>query len=336
MPHEPGRIFETSQDISWWYPPVVYYRDLTEGGDRVNETWRSDVAPVRRLLLKHVRDAWINQDHVDAQWQSLNYVARPDFEKAIDEYDALVDLLGRFNIEILFLPRVDDDDVVGLDSMYVRDASVVTGSGVILCAMGKSARQGEPGRQGQGFRGLGVPILGTIDGDGRLEGGDVTWLGPNTVAVARGYRTNDEGIRQLTELLGPDISVDIMHSPHYRGPSDVFHLMSVISPIDDDLALVYSPLMSVPFREMLLGRGYKLIEVPDAEFDSLGCNVLAVAPRVCIIAKGNPVTVGELRASGVTVYEFEAGEICLKGCGGPTCLTRPLDRVITKGMSPNR
>lgn len=301
----------------------------------MNETWRSDVAPIRRLLLKHVRDGWIDQPHVDSQWQSLNYLARPDFEKAVDEYDAFVDLLSSFNIQVTFLPQVDHDDGIGLDSIYVRDASVVTDSGVVLCAMGKSARQGEPERQAERFRAIDVPVLGTIEGDGRLEGGDLTWLGHNAVAVARGYRTNEDGIRQLKALLGCGVSVDVMHSPHYRGPGDVFHLMSVVSPIDDNLALVYSPLMSVPFRESLLRRGYEFIEVPDAEFDSLGCNVLAVAPRVCVIAQGNPVTVRRLREAGVTVHEFEADEICLKGCGGPTCLTRPLDRLVIKGANEN-
>ncbi len=293
---------------------------------RSGTTWQSDVAPIQRMLLKHVREAWIDQSHIDAQWKPLNYVARPDFQKALDEYDAFVELIRSFGIEVAFLPEEEHDGGMGLDSLYVRDASLVTDGGAILCGMGKAARAHEPGRQGNHFTENDIPVLGAIDGDGRLEGGDVTWLKPDILGVARGYRTNDEGIRQLRALLNPEIRIEVMHSPHYRGPGDVFHLMSVISPIADDLALVYSPLMSVPFREMLLTAGFALVEVPDSEFDSLGCNVLAVAPRVAVVPKGNPTTVSRLRAAGAGVFEFDAAEICLKGCGGPTCLTRPLDR----------
>lgn len=293
---------------------------------RSGTTWQSEVAPIQRILLKHVREAWIDQSHIDAQWKPLNYVARPDFQKALDEYDAFVELIRSFGIQVTFLQQEEHDGGMGLDSLYVRDASIVTDAGAVLCGMGKAARAHEPGRQANHFTECDLPLLGAIDGEGRLEGGDVTWLKPNVLGVARGYRTNDEGIRQLRALLNQEIRIEVMHSPHYRGPGDVFHLMSVISPIADDLALVYSPLMSVPFREMLLAIGFALVEVPETEFDSLGGNVLAVAPRVCVIPKGNPATVSGLRVAGAEVFEFDAVEICLKGCGGPTCLTRPLER----------
>lgn len=297
-------------------------------GPTLSTTWQSEVAPIRRMLLKHVKDAWLDQGHVDAQWRGLNYTGAPDFERAVEEYDAFVELIRSFGIELAFLPEVAHYDGLGLDSIYVRDASLVTDAGVILCCMGKPARSGEPGLQRVHFATSAIPILGEILGDGRIEGGDVTWLRPDLLGVARGYRTNDEGIRQLRGLLPPGIRVEVMHSPHYRGPGDVFHLMSVISPIAEDLALVYSPLMSLPFREMLLRNGFELIEVSEEEFDSLGINVLAVAPGVVVIPAGNPETVDRLRKAGVEVFEFAATEICLRGCGGPTCLTRPLDRDL--------
>lgn len=293
---------------------------------RPQTTWQSEVAPIRGMLLKHVKDAWLDQGHVDTQWQSLNYTSAPDFQKAVEEYEALVELILGFGIEITFLPAEAHDDGLGLDSVYVRDASLVIDGGVILCSMGKAARSGEPERQRDTFIASGIPILGEITGDGRIEGGDVAWLRPDLIGVARGYRTNDDGIRQLRALLDPSIQMEVMHSPHFRGPGDVFHLMSVISPIAEDLVLVYSPLMSVPFREMLVANGFRLVEVPEEEFASLGGNVLAVAPGVAVIPGGNPETVARLREAGASVFEFEAAEIILKGCGGPTCLTRPLDR----------
>jgi len=210
----------------------------------------------------------------------------------------------------------------------VRDASVMFDGGAILCSMGKKAREDEPAALEAAYRDLGVPVTGRIAGTGRLEGGDVVWLGPRTLAVGRGYRTNDEGIRQLTGLLdGAVDEVIVAPLPHWNGPTDVFHLMSVISPLADDLAVVYSPLLPVPFREALVERGVGLVEVPDDEFDSMGCNVLAVAPRLAVAVEGNPETRRRMELAGVEVHTYRGEEISAKGCGGPTCLTRPLVRT---------
>jgi N-dimethylarginine dimethylaminohydrolase len=218
------------------------------------------------------------------------------------------------------------DPNTGLDSIYARDATIICDRGVILCHMGKAARKTEPDAQETAFGSLGLPMLGAIGGEGTLEGGDVTWLDSETIAVGRGYRTNGEGIRQLRGILEPEIEVIEVALPHWRGPGDVFHLMSVLSPIDNDLALVYSPLMSVPFREELLRRDIQLVEVPDEEYDSMAGNVLAIEPRVCVQLSGNPVTRERLERAGVEVLVNEGTDISGKGCGGPTCLTRSLER----------
>jgi N-dimethylarginine dimethylaminohydrolase len=197
--------------------------------------------------------------------------------------------------------------------------------------MGKAARANEPAAMGEAFEGLGLAVAGRIEGEGRLEGGDLVWFDEGTCAVARGYRSNDEGIAQLKALLGSGVEVVTVPLPHYRGPDDVFHLMSIISPLDVDLALVHSPLMPVPFREWLLARGIELVEVAEEELDSLGCNVLALAPRRCLTAAGNPKTRARLEAAGCEVLTYDATEISLKGQGGPTCLTRPLVRGTVEG-----
>jgi len=219
---------------------------------------------------------------------------------------------------------------VGLDSIYVRDASVVCDRGAILCSMGKVARRMEPEALSRAYGALGVPLAGAIEGTGRVEGGDVAWVRPGTLAVGRGYRTNDEGIRQLSTLVDDVVDeVLVVPLPHWRGPGDVFHLMSIFSPLADDLALVYSPLMPVTFRDALLERGVDLVEVPEEEFDSMACNVLAVAPRVVVALEGNPETRRRLERGGVEVHTYAGVEISAKGWGGPTCLTRPLERVIS-------
>ena len=285
---------------------------------------QSEVGKLRRVAVKHARDAFGDAAAVERQWRDLRYLARPDVTAAIPEYERFLALLEAAGVEMLRLPF---DDTVGLDSLYARDASIVCKRGIILCSMGKPQRRTEPAAQEAAFRAAGIPIRGRITGDGTVEGGDVCWIDERTLAVGRGYRTNEAGIRQLRDLVRDCVDeVIVVPLPHWHGPEDVFHLMSIVSPIDRDLFLVYAPLMPVPFREALTSRGIALVEVPEAEFDTLGCNVLAVAPREVLMIAGNPETRARLERAGVTVREFAGREICLKGGGGPTCLTRPLMR----------
>ncbi|MGH6690718.1 MAG: dimethylarginine dimethylaminohydrolase family protein, partial [Gammaproteobacteria bacterium] len=260
---------------------------------------------------------------IEPEWRALTFTAPPDAGRAIEQYDAFVELVAASGA------RVEDcRDAAGLtlDAIYVRDASIVTPKGLVLCHMGKPARQGEPAAQGRAYGALGLPVIGAIDAPGLLEGGDVVWFDDRRVAVGRGYRTNDDGIRQLRRLLGDGVEVVVVPLPHHRGPGDVFHLMSILSPVDEDLAVVYSPLLPVPFRQWLLARGLRLVEVPDEELESIGVNVLAIAPRRCVMLDGNPRTRARLEAAGAQVAVYDGSEISLKGGGGPTCLTRPLDR----------
>lgn len=283
----------------------------------------SEVSPLRRVAMRHPRVAFASARRIEATWQGLDFLGPPDLAKAIDEFDRLVALLSE-SAEVSFLP---DGEGLGLDSIYVRDAALVTPTGIVLANMGKPARQGEPTIAGAYFEAEGIPVLGAITGDGRIEGGDVVWFDERTLAVAIGARTNAEGIEQLIGLLGPEMTVVAVPLPDWRAPGDVFHLMSVISPLDHDLALVYPPLMPPAFLDWLRGRGIRLLSVPDEEFESMGGNVLALAPRRAVMVTGNPRTQALMEEAGVDVETFDGAEICAKGCGGPTCLTRPLVRA---------
>jgi arginine deiminase len=286
---------------------------------------QSEYGKIERLLLKHSKDAYIDQDNIDKQWKALNYFAPTDFKKAINEYDNFVTLLKGFVPYIEYLPQ---NDKAGLDSVYVHDPVLVTNKGAILCNMGKAERSGEPGAIEEYFKAIDLPVLGAITGGGRLEGGDVVWLDDRTIAVGEGYRTNAEGIRQLKQITSSFVyEFFVVPLPHWRGPSHCLHLMSMISPVDKDLAVVYPKMMPVPFREWLIRRGVTLIEVPDSEYDNMACNVLAVTPRKCIMLSGNPATKSMLEEAGAVVHEIDGEEICHKGAGGPTCLTRPILRT---------
>lgn len=295
------------------------------------QTDRDETAPLVRVLLKHARDAFGDQRRIDVDWRFLRYLDAPDYGRACAEYDAFAAAIAQSGAALAYLPASAD---TGLDSIYVRDSAVAAPAGpdgpagLVLCNMGKAARVTEPAAVARHLAEIDVPVLGAIQGAGRLEGGDVVWLGQGMLAVGEGYRTNAEGIRQLTEILGARVR-EIVRVPlvHWDGPDDVFHLMSVLSPLAPDLALVYSRLMPVFFRNLLRERGMTLVEVPDEEFTSMGGNVLALAPRRCLMLDGNPETRRRLEAAGCEVLVYEGAEISRKGCGGPTCLTQPLERA---------
>lgn len=277
---------------------------------------------ITRLLLHPVEHAF-TASRVERQWRALNFTAPPDLGRARDEYAQFTELLASTGAQVDVLRAGEE---LTLDAIYVRDASTVSPRGIILCRMGKAARQDEPAAHRRAFEAFGLRIAGAIEPPGIVEGGDIVWFDERTAAIARGYRTNDAGIEQFKSLVGPSVDVQVVPLPHYRGPGDVFHLMSIVSPVDAALAVVYSPLMPVPFREWLLGRGIELVEAPPEEFDLMGANVLAIAPRRCVMVDGAPITRARLEAAGAEVLTYPGAEISLKGGGGPTCLTRPLAR----------
>jgi N-dimethylarginine dimethylaminohydrolase len=289
-------------------------------------TCHSEFGAIETIYLKTAKDSFVDQKTLSTGWKALNYLDEPNFDQALSEYREFEYLLTQGRIRPSYF---DFDDNVGMDSIYCRDASIATDFGIIICNMGKEGRKKEPSACLRVFDLNQEPILGKIQSPGTLEGGDVAWLDKNTLAVGRTYRSNDEGIRQLKALLEPrGVSVLVVNLPHYKGPSDVFHLMSILSPVDANLAVVYSPLMPISFREELLRRKFELVEVPEEEFESMGCNVLAVSPRNCIMVAGNPITKQRLEEAGASVQMYAGSEISVKGGGGPTCLTRPLKRKI--------
>ncbi len=285
---------------------------------------QSMVAPLRRVIVKQPEAAYRSQRTIDHQFRDLNYLDAPDYQRALAEHARLVEMLEEAGAEVLAMPP---DDRTGLDSIYVHDPALATDRGLILLRMGKAARRDEPEAMRDALLDWDEPVAGELISPATAEGGDLVWLDRYTLLAGRTYRTNDAGLAQLRTLLGPDgISVLGFPLPHWEGPARVLHLMSVLSLVDDDLAVVYPRLMPVTLVELLKDRGIQMVDVPDNEFDSLGCNVLALAPRRALIRQGNPETVRRLKAAGCDVWEFAADEIGYKGSGGPTCLTRPISR----------
>ncbi len=244
-----------------------------------------------------------------------------DLDLARREHDAFVELLASLG------PRVHELDLESAspDLVYTFDPLLVTDRGAIPLRPGKPNRASEPASIEGWTAAAGIPTLGRIEAPGTIEGGDTFWLRPDLLCIGRTLRTNAEGARQLATLVGGDVR--IFDVPYWHGPAELIHLLSVISPVADDLAVVYLPLLPVGLWELLRELGMRLIDVPDEEFPTLGCNVLAVRPGVVIVAEGNPRTAAALAAAGCEVHTYAATEIGINGSGGPTCMTRPILRA---------
>jgi N-dimethylarginine dimethylaminohydrolase len=279
---------------------------------------QSTVGRIRRVIVKRPEEAFRDVRSIEAEWKSLNFTAAPDLERASREHRYLVSLLG--DAEILYLP---ESEGTTLDSLYTQDTAIIIDAGAIAFQTGKEARRGEGPAIAKSLRDWNVPVIAEIGGAGTAEGGDLMFLDSRTLLAGRGFRTNNEGIQQLTRVLqNYDIRVIPFDLPYSYGPNDCLHLMSFISLIDVDLAVVYRPLMPVWLFQLLQQRGIRLIDVPEEEYNTGGVNVLAVAPRDLLMLQGNPVTRERLEAAGCRVREFEGAEISWKGSGGPTCLTK--------------
>ena len=277
------------------------------------------------VIVKHPKEAFINQEHLKKEWKKFNYIHEPDFSKAEHEFEQFLSIIKQHVDHIEYLPA---SELVGLDSLYAHDPVKFTKKGAIILKSGKKLRQPEAEVYKQFLKEKDIPILGELTGEALADGGDLVWLDDRTLLIGRGYRTNDEAIRQIKEITkGLVDECIVVQLPHDQGEDECLHLMSFISIVDENLAVVYSRLMPVFLRQILIKRGFELIEVPDEEYHRLGCNVLALAPRICMIVSGSPYTKQKLMDAGATVYEYEGNEISYLGTGGPTCLTCPVIRT---------
>lgn len=273
-------------------------------------------APLQDVLVKRPGPAFGSAFDDPAH----GFIHRVDLPVAQREHDAFVETLSTLGPRVHVLETESDSP----DLVYTFDPLLVSDQGSIPLRPGKPNRRSEPAALEAWTLAAGIPTLGRIVAPGTVEGGDTFWLRPDLLCIGRTLRTNDQGARQLAAIAGGDVR--IFDVPYWRGPAELVHLLSVISPVADDLAVVYLPLLPVGLWDLLGALGIRLIEVPDEEFTTLGCNVLAVRPGVVILAEGNPRTTSALAAAGCEVHTYPATEIGLNGSGGPTCMTRPLFR----------
>ena len=284
---------------------------------------QSMVAPLRRVLVKRPEGDFAVAD--PAAW---HYAGRPDLDAARREHEELVAVLAGCGAEVLDHPEPQPGRA---DAIFVFDPALVTERGAVILRMGKELRRGEEDAMARRLAALGIPILATLDGEARAEGGDLLWLDRGTLAAGQGVRTNRQGLHQLRRALAP-LGVEVLpvELPFWTGPDACLHLLSLGSLVD------HPPLLPVSFWRLLRDRGIRLIEVPEQELPTQAPNVLALAPRRCLMLEGNPITQARLEAAGCEVLTYRGREISLKAEGGPTCLTRPLWRESARPEVPPR
>jgi dimethylargininase len=277
---------------------------------------QSMTGELRRVLVRAPRD---EDQH---GWGACGWREEPDVDRIAQEHEEFCALLADAGAEIVL---AESDTGGNPDAIYTYDPALVTDEGALLLHPGKRIRRGEVDAMAEDFERAGVPIAGRVNEPEWAEGGDFCWLDERTLLAGRGYRTNSDGIWAVERLLR-SVEVLVFDLPHWRGRGEVMHLMSLISPLAPDLAVVYPPLLPVRLAQLLEQREVELVEVPDEEFATLGSNILALAPRVALAVEGNPVTRERMERAGVEVLTYR-GEELSKGDGGPTCLTRPLLRT---------
>jgi dimethylargininase len=273
-----------------------------------------------------VERIYVRPPHADAfaNWEAYGWHAAPDLDATAAEHAAFVQTLRAHIPDVVMgtAPVPGDPDAV-----YAYDPTLVTDAGVIPLLPGKEGRRGEPPVVAAELAEAGLSMLPALEAPATAEGGDMLFLDDSTLLVGIGYRTNLAAVEQLVaRLAAQGVAVATFDLPHYHGPGECLHLMSFISMLDADLAVVYRPMMPVRLVQLLAARGVSTVDVPEDEFLTMGPNVLALGPRVALALEGNPITRERMEDAGVTVHTYDGAHISLNGDGGPTCLTRPLVR----------
>jgi N-dimethylarginine dimethylaminohydrolase len=277
---------------------------------------QSMTAPLREALVKRPGETF-GRAHEDPAHGFLHPV---DLAEAQRQHDAFCTILADLGVAVHQL----DAETSSPDLVYTFDPALVTDRGMILLRSGKPTRQGEEAAEEAWARAHGVPVIGRLDAPQTADGGDTFWLRPGLFCIGRSLRTNHAGATRLGELVGGDVRV--FDVPYANGPAECLHLLSVISPVADDLAAVFLPQLPAGLHELLVERSVALVPVPEDELATQGCNILAVRPGVVVMVEGNPVTQRALLDRGCEVHTFPGTEVCINGSGGPTCITRPIQR----------
>ena len=254
----------------------------------------------------------------------------PLSQKIIEEnYNEFYQIIKNSVAEIVDL-NIENENEELCDSIFTHDPSLVINEGAIILNMGKNLRKKETEEHEKLYNSIDIPIIGKIIDEGTVEGGDCLWIKNNTLLVGESFRTNPSGINQLKKILNNyDVKVIPIKLPKQNNVNSCFHLMSLVSMLDHDLAIGCMSLLSFDLIKIFNDNNIKLISIPEDEYfksKTLAVNILTLSPRELVLIKGYPKTVELLLNEGSYINLFNGNELCIKAEGGPTCLTRAILR----------
>ena len=282
------------------------------------------VSSLKKVLMKKPENYMSKVD-----LKKWNYES-PLNQKILEEnYCEFYEIIKNSGTEIIDL-NIENKNEELCDSIFTHDPSLVTNDGAVILNMGKTLRKKETEEHEKFYQSINIPIIGKIINEGTVEGGDCLWIKNNTLLVGESFRTNRSGIIQLIKILNYyDINVIPIKLPKQKDPNSCFHLMSLVSMLDHDLAIGCLSLFSFDLIKIFNDNNIKLIDIPEDEYfksKTLAVNILTLSPRELVLIKGYPKTIELLLNEGNNIKLFNGNELCIKAEGGPTCLTRPLLR----------
>ncbi len=242
----------------------------------------------------------------------------PDMDRVRAEHDGFAQVLRDNGVEVTYAEELP----AFTKSVYTRDPIVTIPGGAIITRLAARMRRGEEQSIARAVAAMGMPILGTISGEGVVEGGTFVKVRRDQAFLGTSVRTTPEGHRQLAYLL--DMHGITLHRVSL--PGYLIHLDMCSSMIDDDLGLVNPRLAPYDYTSALEALGIELVEVhPSEEWAS---NLLVLNRRRVIMPDHLPRTAERLAAKGVEVIPVPYREI-LKNGGGLHCSTMELQRDWT-------
>jgi len=243
--------------------------------------------------------------------------SRIDLQLLQEQHDRLTDALRREGVDVVELLPAEDSRP---DRVFTRDLGAVIPGGIILSRFALYIRYGETPAALQAAARLGMPVLGMVQGHGYMEGGSFTLVHEKLALVGRSERVNDEGIRQLRQLLAMQeielAAVDL--------PASLIHLDEAFVMVDRDKALVDIGILPYWLLEKLQRQGIQLLQV-DPRDPPLTVNCLALSPARVLFPASGKHTAELLAKHGMTVVPLDVSELVKLG-GGIHCATLPLIR----------
>lgn len=257
---------------------------------------------------------------------AVQHLAPINHEELAGQLDRLIATFTFLGIHVTLVdPPEEISDTSNYNMMFCRDTFFMTPKGAILANMANETRRGEVSHVARTFAKAGIPVLHTVDGDGRFEGADALWINKGLVAVGVGNRTNMPAFMQLQTVLGKQGIDSVPLTSTQRATQ---HLLGSLQLVDKDIALVREEIISPETTTFLEQYDFRIVGIPEnlEVRNRQAMNIVTVAPRKVIMTAGCPETRRIYLDAGIEVIaELRISQL-INGAGGLACTTGTLAR----------